>query len=212
MVEEKRSNRLDALNHQFEVERQGKKISNANISHDVGRRVRKQKLQSNKAKVSLTLLLFAFILVAIFSGVKYVHGNEAVEKNPHMEQYETVLTSTEKKDWKEKKNDRKQITLQLNTEVPVKADGKSAGIRLVNPPYNQYSCTFTLALKETPSKYLYSSEEILPGTVIETIDLNAEQSKKLIPGENKAVVTYTFYDRNEKEKGTYDVDITLMAE
>ncbi len=211
MVEKKRS-RLDELAQQFELERQSQTLNTTTADDSARERARRKPFQSKRLKMWLILLLLIFVLTATFSAMKFINGAQSVDKNPDMEQYETVLTSTEKKEWKEKKNDRKQITLQVNTRIPVKAGGESAEIRLINPPYNLYSCSFILTLKETPNKILYSSEEILPGTVIETIDLNADPAKALTPGEHKAVVSYTFHDRNGKERGTYDVDVTLVVE
>ncbi len=206
MVEEKTSTSFaEEINqHQENNLNGGVNQFNGFYRKSMSKKRKKRISWTKKTKVILTSFLILLVFTTLFSGWK-AFREVPVIKNTAYRQYEAVLSDAEMKEWETKEADKGETFVQLNTKIPVQ--GVIANIRLINPPYNNYSCQFKLSYKETPGEYVYESKQIIPGTVVEYVKLNEAVS----PGEHDAIVKYTFFNSKGEIQGSHSVNVVLES-
>lgn len=120
------------------------------------------------------------------------------------EEYASILTEEEQKEWKEKQKDSSRVFIQLNQKVEI-TDMQNVYLRLINPPYSVFTIQVRVYPEDAPENILYESDRVAPGTVLEYVPF----SGTLDGGSHPANVEYTVYDEDGNELGTHVVDITL---
>lgn len=120
------------------------------------------------------------------------------------EEYTSILTEEEQKEWKEKQKDSSRVFIQLNQKVEI-TDMENVYLRLINPPYSVFTIQVKVYPEDAPENILYESDRVAPGTVLEYVPF----SGTLDGGSHPAKVEYTVYDEDGNELGTHVVDITL---
>lgn len=120
------------------------------------------------------------------------------------EEYLSVLTEDEQKDWKEKEKDSSRVFIQLNQKVEI-TDMSRVYLRLINPPYSVFTIGVKVYTESSPESILYESDRIAPGTVLEYVSFTGS----LDAGSHPSKAEYTVFDEDGNELGTHVVDITL---
>lgn len=153
-------------------------------------------------------VLIVMCIAALLFSVTQISGQTVtVKPNEDYSAYASILTAEEKKEWQEKKVDPNKAMVQLEQLVEVEG-GSNARLRLINPPYSAFMCDVQLVLPQADKdEVLYTQKDVRPGTVVEYITLG----RQLLPGEYEARVDYTFYDALGAEKGSYSMQVTLVA-
>lgn len=170
----------------------------------------KQKNNKNSFPSSKKVLLLWGLLLLSVCGLVFAGWNLFAVHFPKepldVSQYEKILNKDEIDAWKNNEIKQGQAYLQLNTQIPVEKDNKTAKIRLLNPPYSEFSLKVQVELKERENKLLYESALLKPGTILEQVTLLQELKK----GKYDAVVHYTFFDSANKKQGEYSVNVTFV--
>lgn len=120
------------------------------------------------------------------------------------QEYISILTEDEQKEWKEKQKDSSRVFIQLNQRVEI-TDMENVYLRLINPPYSVFTIQVKIYPESDPMSVLYESDRVAPGTVLEYVPF----SGTLDAGSHPAKVEYTVYDEDGNKLGTHVVDITL---
>lgn len=120
------------------------------------------------------------------------------------QEYTSILTEEEQKDWREKEKDSSRVFIQLNQKVEI-TDMSNVYLRLINPPYSVFTIEVKVYTESSPESILYESDRIAPGTVLEYVPFTGT----LDAGSHPAKVEYTVFDEDGNELGTHVVDITL---
>lgn len=160
---------------------------------------------AKKIKI-LAVVLAVSLLGVLITGYKVFGirlGNTEVDTTP----YEHILNKDEINDWKNKEPDPTQGYVQINTKIPVADDGKTAQIRLINPPYSEFTIEVSLELSKGKDRELYQSKKLEPLTVIEEVTLLQTLEK----GEHEAEAKYVFYNKQGKKQGEYATSVTLVC-
>lgn len=173
----------------------------------------KKKLFSGK-KVFLLIFMVAILLGAA-AAVMYIlpelrdrnslNGAAGSAKRASVTgNYRGILTSEEIEEWNNTKVQKGKVYIKVKTEIQVE-ERRLAYLRLINPPYCEYDCRFTIKEKES-GEILYESETISPGNVVESVSL----SHKIEYGSTEASIIYSFYAQGEeKAAGTKVIDVVL---
>lgn len=124
--------------------------------------------------------------------------------------YKDLLSQEEQIEWQQRKARPGEASVNINQRILVQRDTGEGEINLQNPPYSAYTCKVDIVLagEDGEEEIVFSSEKIIPGTVIQYAQFN----KSFSSGEYAATAKYVFLDEGGAQRGTYETDISLVVE
>ena len=159
-----------------------------------------------RRRIFTSLMLLGAVGIVIVTWLFYFRGVAEIRRYSDPAPYSEILGEDGVKDWLETKRKLNHGYMQLNQILTVSTGTGKIDLRLINPPYSDYAVIVTLAMKNNPDEILYRSEKLYPGTAVGEIDPEIE-----IPdGESEAVAKYIFYDADDREIGSDQVDVMII--
>ena len=149
--------------------------------------------ETGKRKIVKYVVFLLLAVAAVLVGMKAFMAPAVAERNPEWENYLGILSKTEKEQWLSKERESDGAYMQVNQIVLVDADGYTAELRFINPPYSACDAAITIKLKDNDT-VIYRSEIIKPGTIVAEAGLNDNYSGQ----EGKAAAYFEFYDGRGK--------------
>ncbi|MFV0362499.1 MAG: hypothetical protein ACK5LL_05340 [Suipraeoptans sp.] len=116
---------------------------------------------------------------------------------------DSILTEEEMKEWLDKEVDINGETVYIELNDKIEVVNQRAFIRLINPIFSSHSFVINLYADYEKAEYIYTSQMISPGTILEAIMLDRELSED----ELSAVVEYVVYDNEGNELGSYPINV-----
>ena len=224
MVGEKVASRmksLDELNKAYisEVEKKGQQ--DQAISEETASKLKSNEISSNleskalrisqvrtSKSVIVALGIVALGIMVIIAICLFIGSRDPVRSQLSASEkiVPVILTSEEQEKWMNMEAQKGKFYIELNTRI--KVDDTKAYIRLINPIYSAYTFSIQMWEKGDKTNLLYASEKLMPGTILEAVNL----TRPLTSEEHEVVVNYVVYDEAGEESDSYPVDVKLIKE
>lgn len=164
-----------------------------------------------KAKRNMKIIICMAILFLILAGIMafrvFMQPNLS-PINENWKSYREYLSKAEQKEWDDKSRRIKDNYAQISQRITIDQKTGTALVHYVNPLYGANLSKLSLRLEEDEEIILYESEQISPGTVIETVKVQ----ESLDVGKYNGHAYFEFYTDQKKLLSEHNVALEIVVQ